>query len=155
MSEHGHGRDSECSVSWTETTIADFRWATEDPNPGGKAAEDKRIAQEGRRVIASKLDDNLIEASQTLRALEDGDIDDLYEIEQQPDAVEARPAKRSKTEDSRTAPTAGLLGGDTLENIKYYAELARKQAEEDRNRKVPAKSAMGLLSGYGSDEDSD
>lgn len=138
------------------TVLTLLRWATEDPNPGGKAAEDKRIAQEGRKVIASKLEDNLIEASQTLRALEDGDIDDLYEIEQQPEVSEdTRPAKRSKAEDGKPAPKAGLLGGDTLENIKYYAELARKQAEEDRTRKVPAKAGMGLLSGYGSGDDSD
>lgn len=91
-----------------------------------------------------------------MRALEDGDIEDLYEIEQRPEVPEdTRPAKRAKAEDGKPAQKAGLLDGDTLENIKYYAELARKQAQEDRSRKVPAKGAMGLLSGYGSGDESD
>lgn len=137
---------------------ADNRWATEDPNPGGKQAEDDRVASEGRKVIASKLDENLVEAAQTLRALEEGDEDDYYPIEASAEVEEEeeRPSKRVRAENGAAKPSssaAGLLGDDTLENIKYYAEMARKQAEEARTRKVPAKSGVALLGGYGSDSD--
>lgn len=140
-----------------------IRWATEDPNPGEKKAEDKRIAKEGQKVIASKLDENLIEAAQSLRALEDGDVEDLYHIEASEDVPapatrsgggggDERPAKKARTADNGPE---GLIGGDALDNIKYYAEMARKQAEEERTRKAPAKPAAGmaLLGGYGSDSD--
>lgn len=119
------------------------------------------------------MDENLIEATQTLRALEDGDVQDFYPIEaSRPDdldEVDERPQKRLRKGESNggsAAPTtnggtstgkAGLLGGEALENIRYYAEMSRKQAEEDkeRKRKVPPKSGMSLLGGYGSGDDSD
>jgi len=148
--------------------ILNVRWATEDPNPGGKKAEDDRIAREGRKVIASKLDENLVEAAQTLRALEEGNEDEFYPIEASEEVEEVedhRPAKRARGETSNSGSSApapgpaGILGGDTLENIKYYAEMARKQAEEARTRKTPATAAkpkatgVALLGGYGSDSD--
>lgn len=171
MPEHGHGRDSQRQVSTAPTgtvhpaPLADmcFRWATEDPNPGGKKAEDARVAEEGRKVIASKLDDKLVEAAQSLRALEEGKEEDFYPIlpdepesedeQQQQQQDDSRPVKRARGGDS-----TGLLGGDALENIKFYAELARKQAEEARTRKVPAAAAkassgVALLGGYDSDSD--
>ncbi|WOO80267.1 Pre-mRNA-splicing factor CWC2 [Vanrija pseudolonga] len=141
--------------------ILNVRWATEDPNPGEKNAEERRIAKEGQKVIASKLDANLIEAAQTLRALEDGDVDDLYHIEEsvpEPEAHEEdeRPAKRARAD---AAPASGLFGNDALDNIRYYADLARKQAEEERGRarKTPAAKPTGvaLLGGYDSGDESD
>ena len=118
------------------------------------------------------LDENLIEATQALRALEDGDEEDFYPIEASvPEADDEPPAKRAKagpTNGSRDATTAaveaprsadiGMLKGDALDNIRYYAEMARKQAEEDRKRKVPAAKKVGmagLLGGYGSGDESD
>ncbi|GMK57605.1 hypothetical protein CspeluHIS016_0404390 [Cutaneotrichosporon spelunceum] len=134
--------------------ILNVRWATEDPNPGEKKLEDKRIAIEGKKVIASKLDPQLVEASQSLRALEEGNEADYYPIEalEEPDVVDERPAKRARADE----PQGGILGGDALENIKFYAEMARKNAAEERNRKVPAKATgVALLGGYGSGEESD
>lgn len=131
------------------------RWATEDPNPGEKKLEDKRIAIEGKRVIASKLDPQLVEASQSLRALEEGNEADYYPIEapqEEEYEEEQRPAKRARADEA----AGGILGGDALENIKFYAEMARKQAEEERNRKVPIKTTgMALLGGYSSGDESD
>lgn len=118
------------------------------------------------------LDEGLIEATQTLRALEDGDEQDFYPIEaSRPDdeADDERPQKRIRNgEDGPDGPASsngasasankgGLLGGGVLENIRYYAEMNRKQAEEDRKRKVPvpAKTGMSLLGGYGSGDESD
>jgi hypothetical protein len=132
--------------------ILNVRWATEDPNPGAQKAEDQRIIKEGRKVIASKLDEGLVEAAQTLRALEEGNEQDLYAIEASAEVQDdARPAKRARADE----PAEGILGGAALDNIKYYAEMARKQAEEARTRKTPAAKATGvaLLGGYGSDSD--
>lgn len=115
------------------------------------------------------MDENLIEATQTLRALEDGDEQDFYPIEasrpqDEQEAEAERPQKRirngepaPKSNGTTSASKAGLLGGEALENIKYYAEMRRKQAEEEkeRKRKVPTKGGMSMLGGYGSDGDSD
>lgn len=111
------------------------------------------------------LDEGLIEATQTLRALEDGDEEDFYPIEaSRPEEAEEeeRPQKRIRNGDGgpvqtngNTASNNGLLGGQALENLRYYAEQSRKQAAEERKRKVPAKTGMGLLGGYGSDDESD
>ncbi|ODO05438.1 pre-mRNA-splicing factor CWC2 [Cryptococcus wingfieldii CBS 7118] len=142
--------------------ILNVRWATEDPNPGEKVAEAQRIEEIGQKAIAGMLDDELVEATQTIRALEDGDVEDLYEIEASADHAqngeggegegegeEGRPAKRGKTD--------GFFGADALDNIKFYADLARKQAEERvKERKVPEKKVgMALLGGYGSGDESD
>lgn len=151
MPKHGYGRGAECSVrrGWK---LANGRWATEDPNPGQQKVEDQRIAEEGKKIIAAKMQDDFVEAVQAVRALEDGDEEDFYPIEAPEEPEEdARPVKRAKAD-----VPAGLLGGEALDNIKYYADLARKQAEEARTRKVPApKGGMALLGGYDSGDDSD
>ena len=118
------------------------------------------------------LDENLVEAAQTLRALEDGDEQDFYPIEASKPQVEAessRPAKRIRNGSAengaaeepsgkRAAVAEGMFSADTMDNLRFYAEMTRKQAEEDRvkARKVPPKPAVAtLLGGYGSDADSD
>jgi len=136
------------------------RWATEDPNPQEKIDEQKRISEQGQKAISGMLDENLVEATQALRALEDGDEEDFYPIEPSapsPDEDE-RPAKKSRGDDGATGggERNGMFGGDAMDNIKFYAEMARKQAEEERKRKVPAKAGIaGLLGGYESGEESD
>lgn len=99
------------------------------------------------------LDENLVEATQAVRALEDGDVEDFYHIEtsKPEEEEENRPAKKGKSE-------GGFFNADALDNIKFYAELAKKQAEEEKEkaRKVPAKQVgMSLLGGYGSGDESD
>lgn len=169
------------------------RWATEDPNPGEKIAEEKRIEEMGQKAISGMLDENLVEAAQTLRALEDGDEEDYYPIEpsrpeydDDDEDADARPSKRIRNggshnhaettlsrnggqnndadgDEHRKTAKDGLLGGDALDNIRFYAEMSRKQAEEDRKRQVPAgasagkskASGMALLGGYESGEESD
>lgn len=106
------------------------------------------------------LDENLVEAAQTLRALEDGDEEDFYPIEplapeQEEEEEDVRPAKRVKA----TGGGNGMFDEEAMENLKFYAEMARKQAveEAERKRKVPSKPAgvASLLGGYGSADDSD
>jgi hypothetical protein len=87
-----------------------------------------------------------------VKTLEDGDVEDLYPIpdplqepEQEDEAAPA--AKRQKTE--------GLFSGDAMDNIKYFADLARAQAQQ--RAKAPVEkakpSASALVGGYGSDSD--
>lgn len=133
------------------------RWATEDPNPGEKIAEEQRIEADGKKAIAGMLDEELIEATQTLRALEDGDEEDFYHIEaSKPEEDEdERPSKRIRNGEDDKPEKGGMLGGEALENIRFYAEMRRKQAEEEKKRKVPVKTGMSLLGGYGSGDESD
>ena len=132
------------------------RWATEDPNPGEKIAEEQRIEENGKKAIAGMLDEELIEATQTLRALEDGDEEDFYPIEaSKPDSEDERPTKRIRNGEDDKPGKGGMLGGEALENIRFYAEMRRKQAEEEKKRKVPAKTGMSLLGGYESGDESD
>lgn len=131
------------------------------------------------------LDEGLVEAEQTLRTLEDGEEEDFYPIiasrrlddDDQDGSDGGRPSKRIRNgsngvgdgdgEDEQEKVDrgpAGLLGHDALDNIRFYADMARKQAEEDRKRKVPTKAAavkappkktgMALLGGYSSGDDS-
>jgi hypothetical protein len=106
------------------------------------------------------LDENLVEAAHTLRALEDGDEEDFYPIEPsapEPEAdEEVRPAKRIK---SGGGGGNGMFDDEAMENLRFYAEMARNQATEEaeRKRKIPSK-AVGLASlvgGYGSGDESD
>lgn len=102
------------------------------------------------------LDEDLVEATQAVRALEDGDVEDFYHIEaskpeEDEEEEEDRPAKKGKSE-------GGFFNADALDNIKFYAEMVKKQAEEEREkaRKVPTKQVgMSLLGGYGSGDESD
>nr|XP_031858939.1 pre-mRNA-splicing factor CWC2 [Kwoniella shandongensis]KAA5526011.1 pre-mRNA-splicing factor CWC2 [Kwoniella shandongensis] len=167
-SEHNasFAKEAMANQSMDGDEILNVRWATEDPNPGEIIAEQKRIEEVGQKAISGMLDENLVEAAQTIRALEDGDEQDFYPIEaSKPESEEAeeeeeedsRPIKKSKS----SAGTAnGIFDADALDNLKFYADLAKKQAEEERERvkerKVPSKPAItSLLGGYGSGDESD
>ena len=139
------------------------RWATEDPNPGEKVAEDKRLEELGRKQIAGKIDENLVEAAQTVRALEEGDEEDFYPIEDSvPDEPEERPSKRARADEDHAATNGssnghlreknGFFSADTMDNLKFYAEMTRKQAE--KATVAPAKTGMALIGGYGSGDES-
>lgn len=116
------------------------------------------------------LDDNIIEASQTLRALEDGDTEDFYPIEASrdspsPEPQDARPAKRirnggdSEATNHTGGKQNGLFSADAMDNVRFYAEMARKQVEEERAAQKaapPAKpNVASMLGGYGSGDESD
>ncbi|WVQ84889.1 pre-mRNA-splicing factor CWC2 [Cryptococcus sp. DSM 104549] len=157
-SEHNasFAKEAMANQSMDGEEILNVRWATEDPNPGEKKAEARRIEQIGTKAIAAQLDENLVEATQAVRALEEGEEEDFYHIEaskpedEEEEEDDARPAKKVKG-------AGDFFDSDALDNIKYYAELARKQAEERvKERKVPAKPAgISLLGGYGSGDESD
>lgn len=140
------------------------RWATEDPNPQEIDLEAKRIHDLGQESISKMLDENLVEAAQTLRALEDGDEEDFYPIEpsvpEPEDDEDQRPLKRIRGNGETDGANGGgerigIFSADAIDNIKFYAEMARKQREEaEAKTKGPAKG-MALLGGYGSGDESD
>lgn len=103
----------------------------------------------GAEAIAGKVNESVVEAEQAVRALEEGDVEDFYPIEAPP-SPEAAPepaAKRVKT---------GLLDPEALDNLRYYAQVARKQAEAERKAKgVAPVGVQSLLGGYGSGDESD
>ncbi|OCF32172.1 pre-mRNA-splicing factor CWC2 [Kwoniella heveanensis CBS 569] len=172
-SEHNasFAKEAMANQSMDGDEILNVRWATEDPNPGEKKAEARRVQEEGRKAISRILDEDLVEAAQAVRTLEEGEEQDFYHIEPSKsdhddsdngadgvnDVVE-RPAKRVKSGN-------GFFDEDALDNLKFYAELAKKQAEESqervKERKVPPKPAAkpagmaSLLGGYGSGDESD
>lgn len=116
----------------------------------------------GQKAISSMLDEGLVEATQTLRVLEEGDEEDFYPIEPSvPSPEPERPTKKARSDKMITngsqEPSGGKLGmfsADAIDNIKFYAEMARKQAEEAKEKQKP-QTGMALLGGYGSDDDSD
>jgi len=160
----GFAKEAMANQSLDGDEILNVRWATEDPNPAQIKVEKRRIQELGAEGVAKKINPELVEAVQAVRTLEDGETENLYPIEaSQSDAAEQEDgpaAKRARTETGagKQNGASGLLGQDAVENIKYFADLARQQAAEANARKVVAKPAakpnpMGLLGGYGSDSD--
>lgn len=120
------------------------------------------------------LDEGLVEAAQTIRALEDGDEEDFYPIEQSessppPSSSTTKRLRDGNEEEGRREPKritgnggiGGILGEDAMENLRFYADMAKRQAQEDRKQPVQkkvqpkTKVGMALLGGYGSGDDSD
>jgi hypothetical protein len=147
--------------------ILNVRWATEDPNPVQKVAEKRRLEDMGQEAIKARIDPRIVDAMRAVRALEDGDVLDEYGLEvvdvngEQEDDSEPG-TKRRRIDVSGSPPPqppevppqpTGLLSADTLEGLKYFAEI-RKRNGGNRPRAVPPPSSLGLgLADYGSDED--
>lgn len=155
--------------------ILNVRWATEDPNPESKVAEKRRLEDMGREAISSKMDPRIVEAMRAVRALEDGEEapdegPDIEEMEE--DGEDERSAKRPRLalengdaevdqvpESEPEVPQAsGLLSADTLESLKYFTEIRKRQAnsngfvQSSSAPKPPPPTGLGLAD-YGSDED--
>ena len=109
----------------------------------------------------------MIEAVQAVGALEEGREEDYYPIVAPADddaPEEGRAGKRLRLEapskEGENEKTNSLFGGEALDNLKYWAEMARKQAEEVKtlsgtaSGKAQNKSVgIGGIGGYGSDSD--
>lgn len=147
--------------------ILNVRWATEDPNPESKVTEKRRLEDMGREAIQARMDPRIVEAMRAVRALEDGDtLDGMedVEVEELEDGPDAK-RRRLEIEDDEDVPEpeplkpTGLLSADTLESLKYFQEIQRRNggASAVPSKAVaPPPSSTGLgLTGYGSDEDSD
>ncbi|EPQ52501.1 hypothetical protein GLOTRDRAFT_140228 [Gloeophyllum trabeum ATCC 11539] len=153
--------------------ILNVRWATEDPNPTSKVAEKRRLEEIGQKAIQEKMDPRIVDAMRAMRALEDGDV--LDETEEGDDGPDTK-RRRLEIEDGRgeseepdyeneaeellreeaEQKKAGLLSTDTLESLKYFAEI-QKQTGVARLAAVkpppaPAPAALGLAD-YASDDE--
>ena len=132
-------------------------WATEDPNPTSKVAEKRRLEEIGSVAIANKLDPRMVDAVRHIRALEDEEA-----VPEAPSPPEKRqrleePEPEPQEQPEEPAPHTGLLSAQTLEGIKYLAEMRRRQGATLQAKAAPASAptAVGLggLGGYASDEE--
>lgn len=152
--------------------ILNVRWATEDPNPVQKVAEKRRLEDMGREAIQSRIDPRVIDAMRAVRALEEGDVLDeegnFVEGDEEQSGGEHDP-KRRRIEGATEAPPftihpeppkqkTGLLSADTLEGLKYFAEIRKRNGAGVTSSgslapAAPPKPLAGLSLDYGSDED--
>jgi len=153
--------------------ILNVRWATEDPNPVSKVNEKRRLEEIGQEVIRGKIDPKVVDAMRTIRALEDGDIldEDGNIVSDDEEDGEERGAKRRRIEAAEELSPEpempppqeppkplGLLSSDTLEGLKYFAEIRKKHGgapplvTKPRAAAPPVQAGLGL-GGYGSDEE--
>lgn len=147
--------------------ILNVRWATEDPNPVQKVAEKRRLEELGQDAIKARMDPRIVEAMRAVRALEDGDVLDeeglVLEIEDNDTyAMKSHELKRRRIEhspqaslDEQLPQPKGLLSADTLEGLKYFAEIRNRNGFAQAQNVLQAKpvtTALGLAD-YGSDGD--
>jgi hypothetical protein len=147
--------------------ILNVRWATEDPNPVQKVAEKRRLEDIGQEAIKARMDPRIVDAMRAVRALEDGvtvddDADEQIEYIEQEDEPESKRRRLDlETGDVHSASpspppnAAGLLSADTLEGLKYFAQIrSRHRFLPAQQRPPPLSSKAGLgLADYGSEED--
>lgn len=166
------GKEAMACQSMDNDEILNVRWATEDPNPVQKVAEKRRLEDMGQEAIRSRIDPRIVDAMRAVRALEDGDVLDENGDWQDMDTEEGDEpnVKKRKIENgdmpepqqSQPSPPpqpTGLLSADTLEGLKYFAEIRKRSgngnvASAAVKKTAPPPSPSGLgLADYGSDED--
>jgi len=157
--------------------ILNVRWATEDPNPTSKVAEKRRLEEIGQEAIQARMDPRILRAERQLKALEDGVVleDDEEDYDEEMDAQgeydeegedegegDVPEAKRRRIEpplsSRETQPPAstGLLSADTLEGLKYFAEIRKRTGGPSIATAKPTATPVGIsLGDYGSDDDDD
>jgi len=143
--------------------ILNVRWATEDPNPTSKEQEKRRLEDQGQEAIKARMDPRIVDAMRAVRALEEGAIlDDEGQVVGQDEGEgdeTSHMAKRRRIEPPPEAPPEAslrpqsLLSADTLEGLKYFAEIRRQNGALTTSAIGPG-GTVGLgLADYGSDED--
>ncbi|KAG6820090.1 hypothetical protein H0H93_005519 [Arthromyces matolae] len=146
--------------------ILNVRWATEDPNPVSKVAEKRRLEDLGQEAIKARMDPGVVDAMRAVRALEDGDILDdegnLVQPQSNEEDSDGPPdLKRRKVQEGRSTPPeepsqpAGLLSADTLEGLKYFAQIRQRNgafSEKPRTQPPPVPTGLNLAD-YGSDDE--
>lgn len=146
--------------------ILNVRWATEDPNPVQKVAEKRRLEDMGQEAIKARMDPRIVDAMRAVRALEDGvtvdevvdDQNDYIEQQVEPDSKRRRLDQEIDVHlDSPSPPpnAAGLLSADTLEGLKYFAQIRNRNGfipTQQQSPPLSSKTGLGLAD-YGSDED--
>lgn len=135
--------------------ILNVRWATEDPNPVSKEQEKRRLEEQGQEAITARMDPRIVDAMRAVRALEEGAIldDQGQVVESVEDGGEGgevgHMAKRRRIEALAEEPLMppSLLSADTLEGLKYLAEIRQPTSMQ------PSRGGVLGLAEYGSDEE--
>jgi len=154
--------------------ILNVRWATEDPNPTSKVAEKRRLEEMGREAIQARMDPRILQAERQLKALEDGvvleegdedyDAREMDEVDAQgeyegEDEDDTPDAKRRRIESPpsqgyQSPASTGLLSTDTLEGLKYFAEIRKRTGGPSVATAKPVAAPVGIsLGDYGSDDE--
>ncbi|GJJ08328.1 hypothetical protein Clacol_002539 [Clathrus columnatus] len=140
--------------------ILNVRWATEDPNPTTKVLEKRKLEEWGQEAIAKKLQEGVheefVDAVRSIKALEDGTVLENEDEDEGQDYTEQPISKRRRLQESaissEQAPqSSGLLSTDTLEGLRYFAELRKRSS--DVSKIVGKPNIIGLIADYGSDDD--
>ena len=152
--------------------ILNVRWATEDPNPTSKVTEKRRLEEIGREAIQARMDPRILQAERQLKALEDGvvledddgdydeqdanEVDAQGEAEDEDDTPDAKRRRIEPPPPQETLPplSTGLLSADTLEGLKYFAEIRKRTGGPSVATAKPTATPVGISLGeYGSDDD--
>jgi hypothetical protein len=155
--------------------ILNVRWATEDPNPTSKVAEKRRLEEIGQAAIKARMDPRVVDAMQSVRALEEGREyhaeDDLMDedLEAEGDGPEGKrrriempeaddPEGVEESSEPQEQRPRGLLNAETLESLRYFSELRRQNGASPAPAPAPStkvqRPAAGLgLGDYGSDDE--
>ncbi|KAH7930206.1 hypothetical protein BV22DRAFT_1028725 [Leucogyrophana mollusca] len=147
--------------------ILNVRWATEDPNPVQKVAEKRRLEDLGQEAIQARMDPRIVDAMRAVRALEEGALLDeeggLLELENGDNIIDEPDPKRQRMDPTPPAQPEqppqplSLLNADTLEGLKYFAEIRKRSGASLPMASLkaappPKPLTTGLgLAGYGSD----
>lgn len=138
--------------------ILNVRWATEDPNPTTKVLEKRKLEEWGQEAIAKKLQEGgheeFVDAVRSIKALEDGVTLDELDMGEAEESEEPQ-AKRQKLEELPLPPKEpskpqGLLSNDTLEGLRYFAEIRKRNGAASASVK---QSGLSALANYGSDDE--
>jgi len=167
-------KESMACQSLDNDEILNVRWATEDPNPTSKVAEKRRLEEMGREAIQARMDPRILRAERQLKALEDGvvledddedyDVQDADEADAQgdsedegddtPDPKRRRIEPPLASQEAQPPASTGLLSADTLEGLKYFAEIRKRTGGPSIATAKPTASPVGMsLGDYGSDDD--
>jgi hypothetical protein len=160
-------KESMACQSLDNDEILNVRWATEDPNPTSKVAEKRRLEEMGREAIQARMDPKILQAERQLKALEDGVVleedDDMEEadgVEVQDEDEESVPdAKRRRIEppprqEPQPPASTDLLSADTLEGLRYFAEIRKRAGAPAVATAKPTGTPVGIsLGDYGSDDE--
>ena len=177
VSEHHaqFAKEAMACQSLDNDEILNVRWATEDPNPTSKVAEKRRLEEIGQAAIKARMDPRVVDAMQSVRALEEGREyhaeDDLMDedLEAGGDGPEGKrrriempetddPEGVEEPSEPQEQRPQGLLNSETLESLRYFSELRRQNGAAPAPVPAPStkvqRPAAGLgLGDYGSDDE--
>ena len=177
VSEHHaqFAKEAMACQSLDNDEILNVRWATEDPNPTSKVAEKRRLEEIGQAAIKARMDPRVVDAMQSVRALEEGREyhaeDDLMDedLEAGGDGPEGKrrriempetddPEGMEEPSEPQEQRPQGLLNSETLESLRYFSELRRQNGAAPAPVPAPStkvqRPAAGLgLGDYGSEDE--